>query len=378
MSNYWLGEVVHLTFEVDISHVDVDPSTLSLLVIKPDLTTSTVDPTHDPDFDPDTGHFACDYPPPVAGLGYRWVATSTGTGQAVASGGFDVYDPAATEPPLVGVVQPWTDAAAVRGRPGCVGLDQKLLDDATRAASEILYALSGRQFSGRRAVTVRPTAAREGGDRPAGLWSASWGCCPYSYASGYGTVALAVWSGHACRCAPPQIELGAYPVTAITAVKINGTEIPATEYRVDDHRWLVRVKATAASAGTEMDGWPTCQRLDLPDTEDATFSVAFVHGTPPPAAGVFAATVLAAELALAGAPDGDGVEARLPERVRSIVRQGESITLIDPQDVLEQGRTGIPEVDLFLKSVNPSGSARRSAVWSPDLGRTRRTTWSSA
>lgn len=274
---------------------------------------------------------------------------------------------------MLGPCSPWSSVLDLLERDSLADIDAGILADAVQAASEILYALSGRQFSGECTSYVRPTARRHGwSSRSWGAaggfgWYTSWGSCGSAWGSGVG--AAAAWLDHSCACSPQEVELGAYPVTEIVEVKINGTVIPAEEYRIDDRRLLVRVRPTAAAIPTEQAGWPTCQRLDLPDTEPGTFSVTFLHGTLPPTSGKRAATALAAELALALAGDPN---TRLPERVTSIVRQGESITLIDPQNVLDKGRTGIPEVDLFVKSVNPAGLARRASVWSPDLGRARR------
>jgi hypothetical protein len=203
-------------------------------------------------------------------------------------------------------------------------------------------------------------------------WMPTWGMCGYAYGTGYGAAALGAWLGHSCRCHPREIELPGYPVVGISEVKIDGETIPDDEYRVDDYRLLVRMKPTADAIPSVRPGWPTCQRLDLPDTEVGTFSVRFSYGTPPPPAGVLAATVLAAEIALTSDPASSS--SRLPERVKSIVRQGESISIVDPQDVLDNGRTGIPEVDLFIKASNPAGLQRRSTVWSPDMSRSRRPT----
>jgi hypothetical protein len=276
-------------------------------------------------------------------------------------------------PPLVGPCAPWIDAAAVAAVPGCEDIDEPIRTAAAAAASDILWALSGRQFGGECTGYVRPTARPDGWDHRSWAiasgygWYGSWGTCSYAY--GLGSPA---WAGHACRCAPAEVELGAYPVRSVSQVKIDGEVIPPDEYRVDNYRTLVRVKAHADDDASVRPGWPTCQRLDLPDTEEGTFSVTFVFGTAPPASGVQAAASLAAEFALLRATDEDARETRLPARVRTLVRQGESITLLDAQDVLDKGRTGIPEVDLFLKSVNGAGLARRSRVWSPDLGSARR------
>ena len=75
-----------------------------------------------------------------------------------------------------------------------------------------------------------------------------------------------------------------------------------------------------------------------------------------------AVDVLANELLLA---DSNSPDCRIPERVQSVSRQGVSWTMIDPQDFLDKGRTGIYEVDMLIRAVNPSGAKRRVRVFSP-------------
>lgn len=372
MSAAYVGEIVRIHFELTVDQIDTDATTISVSLTKPDGTTETLSPTHD-----GTGLYDEDYDTTGKPAGhYAWVAYTTGTAQAVSVGGFDLIDPTDSEQPLVEVA-PWCDAADIRLRPNCDGISQPLLDDAARAATYVLWALSGRQFHGRRTVTVRPNARLRGID--AGSWAAfsgygwfsSWGSCPNAIGYGYGAAALTAWAGHAC-CGPAELELGAYPVTQILEVKIDGTVIPADEYKIRDYRLLVRAKPTADAIPTARSGWPTCQRLDLPDTEPGTFSVRFAYGAAPPRAGVAAATSLAAELAQLW--DNNNSDTRLPARVRTIARQGETITMVDPQDVLDKGRTGIPDVDVFIKAANPGGLTRRASAWSPDLGRASRIT----
>jgi hypothetical protein len=53
----------------------------------------------------------------------------------------------------------------------------------------------------------------------------------------------------------------------------------------------------------------------------------------------------------------------LPQRLRSISREGVSLDFADPLLFLDQGgRVGIYEVDLWLQSVNPGKLMRRSTV----------------
>lgn len=59
-------------------------------------------------------------------------------------------------------------------------------------------------------------------------------------------------------------------------------------------------------------------------------------------------------------------ECELPERITQVNREGLSYTVFDPAEYLQQGKTGVPRVDLWLASINPSRSLRPSAVYTPD------------
>lgn len=99
--------------------------------------------------------------------------------------------------------------------------------------------------------------------------------------------------------------------------------------------------------------------------------VTYLSGAEPPQAGRDAARVLANEMLKAR---GGFDECRLPERVTNVSRQGLSYTILDPQDFLDNGRTGLYEVDLFLKSVNPDRARSRPRVVVPDGPRPYRVT----
>jgi hypothetical protein len=64
----------------------------------------------------------------------------------------------------------------------------------------------------------------------------------------------------------------------------------------------------------------------------------------------------------------------LPRRVTSVSRQGVNYTILDQQDFIAELRTGIYEIDLFLKTNNPHGAKKRSRVFSPDIPRARKYT----
>lgn len=202
-----------------------------------------------------------------------------------------------------------------------------IIENQLQVASDILFLLSGRRWPGVCSDTVRPCA------RPMCGGSLSCAC------GGLSVVKLG-----------PNLQ-------AVSQVKLDGDVLLAgTDYRVDtEHDELVKLRSTRNS-------WPCCQRLDLADTEDDTFSVTYTFGSAPPSGGVAAAAELACELALSCT----GGNCRLPKRVQSITRQGVTIALLDSFDVFERGMTGLPAVDLWLKSVNPHGISRRAKVVSPD------------
>jgi hypothetical protein len=84
-----------------------------------------------------------------------------------------------------------------------------------------------------------------------------------------------------------------------------------------------------------------------------------------------AARVLALEFAKLWAGDED---CALPQRITSVSRQGVSYTILDQQDFLDELKTGLYVVDLFLKSVNPDKARAKARVFSVDVPRGRRYT----
>ena len=49
---------------------------------------------------------------------------------------------------------------------------------------------------------------------------------------------------------------------------------------------------------------------------------------------------------------------RLPQRVTSITREGVTLAMLDPFEMLDKGRTGLFEVDLWLEAVNRAARMR--------------------
>lgn len=287
-----------------------------------------------------------------------------------------------TTPPTL-LCTPWCSGAAIQSLASVEAaaskalqanrLDQDGVDaacaQAAKAASEILFELSGRIFTGECGpATIRPVSRPVDSDTRAwgvGLsplgWFSSWGM-----ATSYGATVPGVVS-HYGQAEPPTIKLP-WPVLEILQVKIDGVVIPADEYELRTHQELVRMRVNAETPPTQRWGWPTSQIMDLPDTQPGTFSVTFTFGSPPPAAGQIAALKLGEVLALGEFGD----TSRLPKRTVRIARQGVTADVASAVDVVAKGGIGIWEVDLFVKSVNPKGNQRQAIVWSPDVGRPRR------
>jgi hypothetical protein len=175
------------------------------------------------------------------------------------------------------------------------------------------------------------------------------------------------WTNISCGCLGAcMCEIsGAYalhlpgPVQAIIQVTVDGVIVPATSYRVDNQRTLVRI-----DGGT----WPACQNLLLEPTEPGTFEVQYEKGVPVPIGGQVAAGKLACELSKEACGD---ETCELPANVISVARQGISIGLEDTWEKTQEGWTGIRIIDSWVASVNGRPKPFAS-VRSPDVRTTPR------
>jgi hypothetical protein len=242
-----------------------------------------------------------------------------------------------------GVCTPWVAAADLAGRPDLSDkhVDAGVITQAALDASNLLYALSGRQYAGTCTAVLRPYSNHAGvrGLTPELADRTALDSTTLAFNGGV------CWAG---------IRLGVYPIRSITQIKIDGAVVNPSQYRVDDSRWLVRRSGQP---------WPVWQQLELDDTQVGTFSVSVSYGADPPPAGFSAASALGAEFAKSRA----GLPNRLPVRLQTITRQGVSMTVVDPMSFLKDGFTGILEADLFIRAYNPAKQRRRPTVWSPDL-----------
>lgn len=218
------------------------------------------------------------------------------------------------------------------------------LEKAATSASQILYELSGRRFSGVCERTVRP--CRTG-------CSCDWQVLSRGHVINWG---MDSWycEGNPCGCSSlSTIKLSGYPVREVIEVKIDGSVLAASEYVLHERRFLVR---------TDSGRWPSCQDLSLADTEPGTFSATYQYGQTPPQFAKSAASQLACEVFKSCA----GIECALPTGTTRVTRQGIEVErAFFARDGTGVWRTGLSSVDAFLNSINPNGLQRGPTVWAP-------------
>ena len=208
-------------------------------------------------------------------------------------------------------------------------------EDAAEAASWVLFRLSGQRYTG-----ITTTVEWYGYDH-AGCWRDD-ALVELSLRS-HGIMPV-------LRADPPwQLRLRHKPVQEVLRVTTPEGDLDEG-FELANDAYLIRPGRAAwdFSSGVEVE---------------------YTYGTRAPAMGRQAAISLANQFLLAY--EGSD-QCKLPDRVTSVSRQGVSFTILDPQDFLDRGRTGIYEVDLFLAVANPTGARKRAKVFSPDKPRGER------
>lgn len=218
-------------------------------------------------------------------------------------------------------------------------------------ATTILYARTGRQYPGVCTDEVWP--CRPGWDGQSLAYVASGGSRPITCGCRTGAPLLNCGHNHSAVLLPH------VPVRRILTVTIDGVPLANDAFRLVDRRWLVRAEGS----------WPACNDLGAPDDAEGTWTVAYSYGVPPPAGGAEMAGIYACELAKGFRND---EACRLPRRVTSLTREGVTMAIIDPFDFLEQGLTGLYEVDAWVSALNPQRADRAGKVINPDLIQTHR------
>jgi len=224
---------------------------------------------------------------------------------------------------------------------------------AAKSASNILWALSGRKYNGVTTVTERYACASR----------------TYRYGPSNRNNIADIIGGEIHNIPSSDLDffddMTSDGVSPSTRLRLRGRPVQRIHTIRDrsgkvidsSNYYLVDSSTVQAAPGV---AWTPC------DVE-----VTYTYGIDAPTLGKMAARTLAKELAKGWAGDDDCM---LPQRVTSISRQGVSYTLLDQQDFLDELRTGIYEIDLFLRTVNPDKARARARVFTPDVPRARRAT----
>lgn len=178
--------------------------------------------------------------------------------------------------------------------------------------------------------------------------------------------------------------LGPYTLTPIRGAAVYDRDWGV--YIVDPYDWNMRkirldgtpVKnigsVTSLSDGTVLEPteYSVINRAFLHLNRDVArgIEVSYTYGQEPPKAGRMAAKVMATEFFYAWSGREDLCS--LPSRVTQVTRENVSWTILDNQDFLDELKTGIYVVDMFLRSVNPDKARVKAKVFSVDLPRGRR------
>ncbi len=254
----------------------------------------------------------------------------------------------------------WTCDEVDTASPAATGI-------AALAATQVLWGLSGQQF-GLTSVKLRPCrrgcAMSNGGYLPDGMvpWAGGYGSWGYPWPTLYAGTWINLgcgacgWDG--CGCSSLQEAVLPGQVHDVTEVKLDGTVVTGSAYRLDFSPDVFGGVLVRLDGGT----WPLCQNLALPDTAAGTFSVTARYGMDVPELGRLAVGELACELLKAMS----GKDCRLPEHVTSLARQGVTLSFPDPTELLTGGKLGLVQADRFIQVFNPSGLKRRARTWSPD------------
>lgn len=380
MGVFQQGQPIEINDAFSADGIPTDPTQLVYSLLGPDGTVSTFTWPGAPQITKNAvGSFTLALTPPALPGEYQYDVDATGAVVASRSGSFTVL-PSRAVPELVdwavqGPCSPWCESQDVWD---CCGQPMTTIGEGSLAtqcpvdmtqyaveASQLLYELSGRLFMGACERTVRPCSSRGCGfqvlSRGHIVWDPTFLYYPYWNGSSWW------WNGRpSCGCLPlDRVLLSGYPVREILGVLIDGVAVDPATYRLDERRYLSRVRDPLQPQVRL--SWPACQNLDLDDTQAGTFSVTYRYGQDPPVLGVQAAAQLACQFYRQCA----GQECNLPDGATRITRQGITIDrglfsswAIDP--VSHSWRTGLTAVDAFLQGYNPGGLKRRPTVWSPD------------
>jgi len=229
--------------------------------------------------------------------------------------------------------------------------DHEYAYEAVKVASQLLWSMSGRKYGGITTVSEKYVCA----SRAYRLGASSRNYTPELVGGDMYNIPFDEFDDYAelttdGMSPSTRLRLRGRPVIKIDSVRDRtGKIVDPSNYYLVDHSTLQARSGTA---------WAPCN-----------IEVTYTYGSPPPTTGKAAARILATEFIKLWSGDDD---CALPQRVTSISRQGVSYTVLDNQDFIDELRTGLYVVDLFLKSSNPDKARAKARVFSPDVPRARR------
>lgn len=252
------------------------------------------------------------------------------------------------------------------------GASQAVIDRWVLVATNYVWAATGRRYGPSCPVRVRPCRKKclDGYINllrwPGGVAKSTGGWIPYIGLDGEFRNASICGCVQECHCGPElcEIELRG-PVYDIVSVTVDGVAVPANTYGVHDGRFLTRLNPVPVPDGTEANCWPSCQDMTLPATQTGTFEVTYRTGVAVPPLGVAAVGALAAHF-IRGCNGACGCGTATRNNLQRLSRQGVDLEFADPQQLFDDGRTGIELVDLAIRQLNPQGLAAPLRVLSPD------------
>lgn len=220
-----------------------------------------------------------------------------------------------------------------------------------QVATEIMWAKTARQFD-ECEMTLRP--CRD--DCWDGQWpfydrwnefGRSWPY-PYNWAGQWFNLGCGGCPG-SCSCTVLwKAKLPAL-INRIVEIKVDGDIVPTGSYMVYDNQMLIR---------TDGEAWPICNDLNKADTEVGTWSITLTIGQTVPDLCRLAVGEMATEFIKSCL----GQNCRLPSPVQQLVRQGVSMTFLDPNAVFADGKVGLYFCDLAISTYNPAGIPARAQV----------------
>jgi hypothetical protein len=226
---------------------------------------------------------------------------------------------------------------------------------AVQAASDVLYALTGRHL-GTCQLTIRPCRESCWGNEWPFLqwWQFGLYPRPVFYEGVWYNITCNNCPNGSCSCSVISEALMPAPVAQIMQVKVDGVVLPSTAYRMDNYRLLVR---------TDGGVWPFCNNLALDDTHTGTWSVTLTTGQEVSTLGRMALGELATQFVKLLLCNSDCL---FPKPVQQLVRQGVTMNFLDPNEVFANGKIGLYLCDLFVSVENPNRLMMPSEVYDLD------------